>query len=372
MTNGQVHERRNRVRPGGDALRRRAHRGRLEPRRPRTARTAQGRRSRGEAPGAFLPSRCTARASTRRAPASRFPRGRVLLIGGRSDLNVGESRYAQIRLDASLPVASGDRFVARSYSPVHVIGGESVLAGKPQRRTTLSQDETALLDALLKEAERTGRVVLSDGAVSHPSAAGGATAAQEQADVPRCARCWNPRAARRRRSPKTPRALRASTPCRCSSSWTTAASPCATATCDAFARCGPYRKPSRTCAHCAFSVADRKRYYTVKLVIDGSHTEMNGPGGPRGLQSRREARRASRACSIRTHLRHRMSERPRIRTRAFFIYARNRLHRSSRKPVQTPSPRSHVSETHEDPAEARPSSLGTKPMVFAGRAYTKR
>ena len=227
------------------------------------------------------------------AHGTREVTGRVLLMDGRSDLNAGESCYAQIRLDAPLPVANGDRFVARSYSPVHVIGGGSVLAGRPRRRTTLSQDETALLDALrsedvqgacetalamqrhpasieriaadagieaslvregleemartgkalslggtpgaclatravlardlsaienellrfhaenplqtgmpkamlssrrfprvepdcfdalLKEAARTGRVVLSDGAVSHPSAAGGAKAAQEQAE----------------------------------------------------------------------------------------------------------------------------------------------------------------------------------------------
>ena len=37
-----------------------------------------------------------------------------------------------------------------------------------------------------------------------------------------------------------------------------------------------------------------------------------GPGGPRGLQSRCEARRTSRVCSIRTHLRQRNHERPRL------------------------------------------------------------
>ena len=227
------------------------------------------------------------------AHGTREVTGRVLLMNGRAELGAGEICYAQIRLDAPLPAASGDRFVARSYSPVRVIGGGSVLASRPRRRTTLSQDETALLDALrndnvqgvcetalamqrhpasieriaadagveaslvregllgmenankmlslsetpgvclatravlardvsaienellrfhaenplqtgmpkamlaarrfphmepdcfdalLKEAARTGRIVLAEGAVSHPSAAGGAKAAQEQAE----------------------------------------------------------------------------------------------------------------------------------------------------------------------------------------------
>ena len=46
-----------------------------------------------------------------------------------------------------------------------------------------------------------------------------------------------------------------------------------------------------------------------------------GPGGPRGLQSRCEARRTSRVCSIRTHLRQRNHKRPRLPPRRGRFFA---------------------------------------------------
>ena len=66
-----------------------------------------------------------------RVPGAHGPRevtGRVLLMDGRPSLGVGERAYAQIRLDEPLPVAWRDRFVVRSYSPVHVVGGGEVLS----------------------------------------------------------------------------------------------------------------------------------------------------------------------------------------------------------------------------------------------------
>lgn len=74
--------------------------------------------------------------------------GRILLMDGQESLAPQKSAYAQVRLDEPLPVAWGDRFVIRSYSPVRVIGGGTVLAAHPRRRTTLSTDARTLLDAL--------------------------------------------------------------------------------------------------------------------------------------------------------------------------------------------------------------------------------
>ncbi|MBC5583091.1 selenocysteine-specific translation elongation factor [Eggerthella sp. NSJ-70] len=82
------------------------------------------------------------------AHGTREVTGRVLLMGGRESLAAGERAYAQIRLDEPLPVAWRDRFVVRSYSPVHVVGGGEVLRARPRRTTTLAPGATALLDAL--------------------------------------------------------------------------------------------------------------------------------------------------------------------------------------------------------------------------------
>ena len=82
------------------------------------------------------------------AHGTREVTGRVLLMDGRPSLGVGERAYAQIRLDEPLPVAWRDRFVVRSYSPVHVVGGGEVLRARPRRTTTLAPGALELLDAL--------------------------------------------------------------------------------------------------------------------------------------------------------------------------------------------------------------------------------
>ncbi|HAM16821.1 MAG TPA: selenocysteine-specific translation elongation factor [Eggerthellaceae bacterium] len=74
--------------------------------------------------------------------------GRILFMNGQDELQAHEGAYAQIRLEEELALSWQDRFVVRSYSPVRVIGGGSVLAAHPRRRTTLSESELALLDAL--------------------------------------------------------------------------------------------------------------------------------------------------------------------------------------------------------------------------------
>ncbi len=74
--------------------------------------------------------------------------GRVLLMNSSPEIARGETAYAQIRLDEPLPTAWGDRFVLRSYSPVHVVGGGTVLRPRPRRSTSMSPADQALLDAL--------------------------------------------------------------------------------------------------------------------------------------------------------------------------------------------------------------------------------
>ncbi|HIS41065.1 MAG TPA: selenocysteine-specific translation elongation factor [Candidatus Aphodovivens avistercoris] len=74
--------------------------------------------------------------------------GRVLLMGGRAELEAGTSALAQIRLDQPLPVARGDRFIVRTVTPVAVVGGGQVLLCAPRRRTALAPAEQELLAAL--------------------------------------------------------------------------------------------------------------------------------------------------------------------------------------------------------------------------------
>ena len=76
--------------------------------------------------------------------------GRVLCMNGVEQIEPGQTLQVQIRLDDPLPLSYQDRFIIRSYSPVHVIGGGSVLAAHPRRRTNLSANEQDMLDALAK------------------------------------------------------------------------------------------------------------------------------------------------------------------------------------------------------------------------------
>lgn len=74
--------------------------------------------------------------------------GRVLLMDGASKLEPGVSTLVQVRLEETLPLARGDRFVARTFSPVEVVAGGGILLCHPRRRTTLSSEERAMLGAL--------------------------------------------------------------------------------------------------------------------------------------------------------------------------------------------------------------------------------
>lgn len=76
--------------------------------------------------------------------------GRVLFMGDKTTLNAGEHTFAQLRLDQPLALCWQDRFVIRSFSPVHVIGGGMVLRAHPKRTTTLTNDTLNLLKALCR------------------------------------------------------------------------------------------------------------------------------------------------------------------------------------------------------------------------------
>ncbi len=80
--------------------------------------------------------------------------GRVLFCNEKHTLSPGESCVAQIRLEQKLPVSAGDHFVVRSYSPMHVIGGGTVLLAHPRRRTKLTRAEETLHQALLSHCEQ--------------------------------------------------------------------------------------------------------------------------------------------------------------------------------------------------------------------------
>ncbi|MCH4221586.1 MAG: selenocysteine-specific translation elongation factor [Eggerthellaceae bacterium] len=74
--------------------------------------------------------------------------GRVLLFDGQQEMKPGETALAQIRLEEPLPVSYRDRFIIRTFSPMHVAGGGKVLLAHPRRRSTLTQNEQKLLNAL--------------------------------------------------------------------------------------------------------------------------------------------------------------------------------------------------------------------------------
>lgn len=87
------------------------------------------------------------------AHGTREVTGRLLLMDEKPSIEAKETAYAQIRLDEPLPLSHGDRFVVRSYSPVRVIGGGTILNNHPRRRTTLKAADRDLLDALVREDE---------------------------------------------------------------------------------------------------------------------------------------------------------------------------------------------------------------------------
>ena len=59
--------------------------------------------------------------------------GRVRLLD-QEELKQGSLAYAQLELEEPVVAAKGDRFVIRSYSPMHTIGGGTVIDPLPGRK----------------------------------------------------------------------------------------------------------------------------------------------------------------------------------------------------------------------------------------------
>ncbi|MCW3095967.1 MAG: selenocysteine-specific translation elongation factor SelB [Chthonomonadaceae bacterium] len=59
--------------------------------------------------------------------------GRIRLLDERTELPGGATAYVQFQAEQSLVCARGDRFVVRTYSPLHTIGGGAVLDASPAR-----------------------------------------------------------------------------------------------------------------------------------------------------------------------------------------------------------------------------------------------
>jgi len=69
----------------------------------------------------------------------------TLILLDTDELKPGASGYAQVRLDKQVAVRYGDRFVLRSYSPMHTIGGGQILHPMPKKRRRMVGET---LDAL--------------------------------------------------------------------------------------------------------------------------------------------------------------------------------------------------------------------------------
>lgn len=82
------------------------------------------------------------------AHGTREVMGRILFMNRQDSVEPNETVFAQIRLDSPLPLSRSDHFVVRLLSPARVIGGGKVLNPYPHRRTTLTAEDSNLLDAL--------------------------------------------------------------------------------------------------------------------------------------------------------------------------------------------------------------------------------
>ncbi|KNZ70668.1 selenocysteine-specific translation elongation factor [Thermincola ferriacetica] len=64
---------------------------------------------------------------------------RIILLD-RDELNPGEVAYAQVECEEPIVAAKGDRFVIRSYSPMHTIGGGTVIDANPAKHKRFRPD----------------------------------------------------------------------------------------------------------------------------------------------------------------------------------------------------------------------------------------
>jgi len=64
------------------------------------------------------------------------------------DIPPGETRFGRIQLDAPAPVLARERFIVRSYSPIHTIGGGSILGAQDQRMRRSRAEERRIAEVL--------------------------------------------------------------------------------------------------------------------------------------------------------------------------------------------------------------------------------
>ncbi|WP_273379837.1 selenocysteine-specific translation elongation factor [Symbiobacterium thermophilum] len=81
---------------------------------------------------------------------------RVLLLEGDA-LKPGGTAYVQLKLEEPVVVGRGDRYIIRSYSPVHTVGGGMVI--EPHAQYRRSQAKAAIAELQAKESGGTGGVI---------------------------------------------------------------------------------------------------------------------------------------------------------------------------------------------------------------------
>ena len=80
--------------------------------------------------------------------------GRIRILDDRAELPADATAYIQFQAEQSLVCARGDRFVVRTYSPLHTIGGGSVLDSAPVRHRKGAVSVLAALAATEKGFSR--------------------------------------------------------------------------------------------------------------------------------------------------------------------------------------------------------------------------
>lgn len=68
---------------------------------------------------------------------------RLAVLGEAESIEPGEDAFAQLRLESPVAVATGERFVARTYSPSHTVAGGTVLDPAPRKHRGRERREAA-------------------------------------------------------------------------------------------------------------------------------------------------------------------------------------------------------------------------------------
>lgn len=84
--------------------------------------------------------------------------GRVILLD-KEELKSGETGLVQIRLEEPIVCLSGDRFIIRQYSPMHLLGGGSVI--EPYGEKAKRYSEKLLLDLEVKSQGDPEKILMS-------------------------------------------------------------------------------------------------------------------------------------------------------------------------------------------------------------------